>query len=445
MLFSYHSCSGAAQPGTEFALKGSRLPRFRRDLALSIASSGAGFAITLVTTPLMTRIFSAEAYGVNGMMLTAASLISAFGLFGLPVALAQVQTGTEQMRLFHISAQLAVVLGVFCSLGVGAALLFVGELPSGLTAAVACLFPLLALVHAAQRIVDSLAVARGLFTPLAVGRIANATATRGLTLGLGWLVHAGAGMMILGDIVGKVVHMAVVARGGGLVSFGLRFRWWPEVASLRTALRDYRDFALYSNIAAILPMVTGLGLQVLIGLKLGTAATGHYVLAQSILSLPVSLIAMASAPVVFHRMVRSANETPTYLIGFVLKAMLGYVCVGAVLMLPITIFGPKLFAFVFGEPWRPAGVAAAVLSLPQILAFSLTALLSTFRVTRRIKEWLGVELLGTTLVLGGFALMPSTSDLAETAGQLVILMLCYQVLMHVGCLWAARLPKGGKL
>ena len=414
---------------------------FRRDIAQSIGSSGVCFAITLVTTPLMTRIFPAEAYGVNGMVMTAATLLSAFGLFGLPVALAREQAGPEQARLVQASVQLALILGVICALGVGAVLLLVRGVPPGLTGAVAWMFPLLVLAHAAQRIADSLFTARGLFPPLALGRIANAAATRGLTLGLGWLVHSGAAMMMLGDVVGKVVHLTVVARAGGLRPILHRVRWLPEGTSLRTALRDYRDFALHSNIAAVLPMVTGLGLQVLISIQLGTAATGQYVLAQSILSLPVSLIAMASAPVVFHRLVRVASETPNHLIALALQVMLGYVLLGVVLMLPIALFGPALFAFVFGEPWRPAGAAAALLCLPQVLTFSLTALLSTFRITRRIKAWLGFELAGTALVLGGLFLIPATSDLAETAGHLAILMFCYQVLMHAGCLWAAR-PHG---
>ena len=301
----------------------------------------------------------------------------------------------------------------------------------------AWLFPLLVLAHAAQRIADSLVTARGLFPPLAVARVTNAAVTRVLTLGVGWLIHASAAVMMLGDTVGKLVHLAVIARGGlGTVWRGLR--WQPEVASLRTALRDYRDFALHSNLAAALPMVTGLGLQVSIGIQLGTAATGQYVLAQSILSLPVSLIAMASAPVVFHRLVRAAAETPDRLVALVLQAMLGYVLLGAVIMLPIALFGPALFAFVFGEPWRPAGVVAALLSLPQILAFSLTALLSTFRVTRRIKAWFGFELAGALLVLGGFALLPSASDLRGTAAHLALLGIGYQILMHAGCVWASR-------
>ncbi|RYF42528.1 MAG: hypothetical protein EOO38_19635, partial [Cytophagaceae bacterium] len=92
---------------------------FGRDLAFSIGSSGLGFVLTLATTPIMTRLFHAEAYGVNAMMLTCSTLISAFGLFGLPAALARDLTTNEEMRLLKASVQLSVILGSLSVLAVG--------------------------------------------------------------------------------------------------------------------------------------------------------------------------------------------------------------------------------------------------------------------------------------------------------------------------------------
>lgn len=408
---------------------------FRRDLLHSIGSSGVTFAIMLVTTPLTTRVFSAEAYGVNGMMLTAATILSAFGLFGLPMALAREQAGREQTRLLHASGQLAVVLSAIVALGVVGVLLVGPQLPQGISGVVLWLFPLLVLGHAAQRVSDSLGTARGLFPPLAAARVAGTGVARGLTLGLGWLVHAGAATMVLGDVAGRVVHLAVATHRGGLWPVWRRVRWRPRPSALRRALIDYRDFALHSNVASILPLVTGLGIQALIGIRFGTDSTGQYVLAQSIITLPVSLIALASAPVVFHRLVRASDETPERLPRLALRAMLGFALVGAACMLPVALFGPALFGFFFGEAWRPAGVAAAALSLPQVLAFSLTGLLSLFQVMRRIRAWVAFEAVGTALVLGGFALLPIPTDFAAAALLLALLGLAYQFLMHAGCFW----------
>jgi O-antigen/teichoic acid export membrane protein len=182
--------------------------------------------------------------------------------------------------------------------------------------------------------------------------------------------------------------------------------------------------------------LTMLGIQMLIGLRLGSAATGQFVLAMSILTLPVSLVAMASAPVIFHRLARAADTEPAGLTAMTCKVMLVYVSFGALLMSPIMLMGPGIFTLVFGEKWEPAGAAAAVLCMPQIFAFSLTVTLAMFRVTRRIHGWFIFELVGTTISLGGLALLPEPRDLTGAAWQVASLGLLYQLVMHVGCLWA---------
>ncbi len=415
---------------------------FQRDILQGIGSSGVALAVTLFTTPMMTRLFPAEAYGAYGLINTTATVVSGFGLLGLPVALARAQAGAEQARLLTASIQVAAIL---CALLVaGAVFVYLGSPDgvAGVSVGVILLLPLLVLCHAGQRISDSLAGAQGLFPELAAARIVGAISTRGLTLAAGWMVQASAGAMVVGDAVGKALHIAVTAMRGSL---GATWRTLPrsiEKESLYAILRDYSDFALYSNLATILPLVMVLGLQALVGERYGVGATGQFVLAQSILSLPVTLLAMASAPVIFYRLVRAADEAPENLLGLVLRAMFAFLVLGAISMLPIALFGPSLFAFVFGEPWRQSGVLAAALSLPQVMSFSLTALLSLFRVTRRLRFWLGLEVLGSVLVVGGFAMFSYEQDFTSAIGDMAWLLLIYQVLMHMGFLFVVCRHRG---
>ncbi len=416
---------------------------FRRNIFQSIGASGVSFGMTLVTTPLMTRLFPTEAYGVNGMMLTGATVVSTVGLFGLPVALARMHAEKEQIRLLHASVQISVMLLFVCVLVASLGLLWLSEMPIGITAVIVLLFPILVLAHASQRIADSLAIARGLFPPQAAARISNSATARGITLLFGWLLHAGAAVMVLGDMLGKLVHIVVIVRGCRFDTVWRNLQWRPQLGSLRRVLFDYRDFALHSNMAAVLPLATAFGLQLLIANRFGTAATGQYVLALSILSLPVSLITMATAPVLFHRLVHAADEEPNRLMGLALKSLLAYLLVGVLTMLPIALFGPVIFSFAFGESWRLAGAVAALLCLPQALAMSLPALLSLFRVSHRIRAWFWFELVGAILMLGGFAWLSSATDLVGAAYDLAMLGISYQLLMHIGCIWAAKPRLGG--
>ncbi|MBW4980239.1 oligosaccharide flippase family protein [Marinobacter adhaerens] len=411
---------------------------FGRDLLQSIGSSGVGLFLTLITTPIMTRLFAPDAYGVNAVVLNVATLVASLGLLGLPVALARQKKVSEQARLFNASVQMAVIIFGLSTVLVVVAFFNPAALPDGMSMLVALIFPFLVLVHSAQRIVDSLVTAKGLFPAQAAARIGNAVTSRALPIFLGWLVYPGTASMLTGDGAGKITHVIVTVRLGNLRSDWRGFRWKPASYFLRNTLREYRDFAFQSNVATALPLLSALAVQVVLGARLGTEAIGYYALAQSIITLPVTVIALASAPVVFHRLVLIADETPDKLPGLAMKVMLSYLVVGAVCMSPIVFFGPIIFEVAFGDAWRSAGVAASILAIPQLLAFSLTGTLALFRVTHKINAWFGFELAGTTAIVGGLVLLPPSSNLITAMIFLASLKFVYNVLMLAGCMWASR-------
>lgn len=413
--------------------------QFKRNLVQGVGSSGASLALTLITTPLMTRLYDSDAYGINGGMLTAATLISALGLLGLPVALAREHETSKQQELLDSSAQLSVVLLIATTLAVVAAALFYPGLDEKLVYPLLFL-PVLVSAHCAQRIVDSLVTARGAFPALAKASIANAAVARVFTLGVGWLTVPAALVMLVGDSFGKLAHLFTSTRHR-TAKIDLRIiDWLPRWGFLRRVIRDHREFATFSNIATVLPLAAALGIQVLIGSRLGIPATGQWVLAQSIATLPVSLVAMATAPIVFHRLVQVADATPAQLPHVAIKALGIYLLIGALCMAPLILAGPTLFSFVFGSPWRPAGQVAALIAVPQILAFGLTGLLSLFRVARKIQAWFWFELGGSVLLLAGVHLSNAQS-LQDLAFWLAVLLTMYQVLMLSGCFYAAYLVR----
>lgn len=413
-----------------------RISIYRRNLVQGVGSSAISFGITLFTTPLMTRLFPAEAYGVNGTMLSTTNFLCALGLLGMPVALAREHGLTEQKRLLDASGQLAVCLVAACILGVLVALLIA---PSGINriGGIVLLLPLLIAGQSAQRLSDALVTATGVFPAQAGARVLNAGSARLFALGAGWALKPSVAFMLLGDTLGKLVHVAISAKYGGLYQYWADLHWRPNWRALRATVSRYRDFATHSNLAMVLPLGTTMGIQLLIGLRLGAGATGQYVLAQSILTLPVSLIALATAPIVFRDLVQTADQAPDRLFGQALRVMGGYLAAGTICMLPIMFAGPALFGFFFGETWREAGEAASMLAFPQVLAFSLTGVLSLFRVTRKIRAWFWFELTGAALILGGLSLT-HPGNFQSMIALLGGLMVAYQVLMFFGCLYAAR-------
>jgi len=94
----------------------------------------------------------------------------------------------------------------------------------------------------------------------------------------------------------------------------------------------------------------------------GTGVAGFYSLAHRVTAAPMSLVANAIGDVYRQgaaaQYVSQGNCLTLFLVS--LKRLLMFAFLP---MLPIVLFGPSLFSFVFGDGWRTAGEIASALSI----------------------------------------------------------------------------------
>lgn len=403
-----------------------------------MGSGGIGVLLTLVTTPIMTRLFPPEAYGVNAFFLAITTIIASLGLLGLPVALAREKDREQQRNLIDASSQIMLIVILCCIVAAAVVISIDAAIVDFSLKIVLFIFPFLLFFNAIQRISDSLVNARGQFRAQAISRVGGAVVARGLTLALGWLGYPVAASMLAGDGAGKASHVALTVNFASFWADARQIRWLPDFRFLLRIIRQHREFVFKVNLAAILPTFVVLGIQTMLGVRLGVDAMGYFALAQSILTLPVTVISLASAPVVFHKLVHTADSTPERLLPLTVKALLAYLAIGAALMVPLILFGAGIFSFVFGGNWKVAGVTASILAIPQILSFGLIGVLSVFRVVRKTDAWFRLEVFGTVLILCGVFLIPQQADLVTAMIILAVLKFCYNIVMLSGCIWAAR-------
>jgi O-antigen/teichoic acid export membrane protein len=105
----------------------------------------------------------------------------------------------------------------------------------------------------------------------------------------------------------------------------------------------------------------------------------------SMAGLPIQLIAMATASIIYHKLIQIADKTPELLFRTTVKILLGYAVLGLVPYLLIYLFGSELFGFIFGHDWTQSGTIASFLALPLFIGFLVMPISSIFRVTKTIK------------------------------------------------------------
>jgi O-antigen/teichoic acid export membrane protein len=128
------------------------------------------------------------------------------------------------------------------------------------------------------------------------------------------------------------------------------------------AARRYRDFPLYRAPQALLSTVSRSLPSLLFAALFGPTIAGYYAIAQSVLYLPVSLVAISVGKVLLPRIAAQAHGGDT-LRPFILRATMGLALLAAVPFGCAIVFGPTLFMRVFGAQWREAGVFARWLAV----------------------------------------------------------------------------------
>ncbi|MEW6469865.1 MAG: oligosaccharide flippase family protein [Bacteroidota bacterium] len=190
------------------------------------------------------------------------------------------------------------------------------------------------------------------------------------------LVQAGSGFMkipgglFIGDLAGNVLNVLSGIRQVFRTGFKLGF---VSGRKMRYVSRKYADFPKYnllptlmSNAATVLPFL-------LINKFYSTETVGYVDLSRLVLSIPLIFISATVSQVFFQQTVEKIHRSQS-----VKSDMTGvlYIVLAIVLaeMLLIFLFGPELFAFVFGSNYGVSGIFSQIL----VFSFALNFIGSTF-------------------------------------------------------------------
>jgi O-antigen/teichoic acid export membrane protein len=96
------------------------------------------------------------------------------------------------------------------------------------------------------------------------------------------------------------------------------------------------------------------GLVFLFSFFLGPTLLGHFALSARIVRIPLTMIGSAVSQVFFYR-ASLAHRDQKPLAGIVSRVLHGLTGTALLPLIVLCLFGPSLFAVVFGEPWRETG------------------------------------------------------------------------------------------
>jgi len=335
-------------------------------------------AIPIAISPILTRIYTPEDFGVFALYIGVASIVAvmATGRYELAIMLPKKDEDAIQLVILSILISFCISLIAFLLVYFfnGFIVSFLGneEISNWLY-----LIPITVFFTGIYQSLNYWNNRKKRYKRLATSRViqSGTTATSNLSMGFGGFGSSG---LILSGVLGQGVATVILSRITWL-EHGQRFE---KIKSLKifSLIKKYRKFPIFNLPNALIDALRLSGISILIAKFFSTATLGQFSLAWKMIQAPITLIG-GSISQVFFQKIASAKRTDLDLIvkRFLLKA--------SVIALPIFImlylFATDLFAIVFGENWKLAGEIASILTPWLFFNFLTTPMANVFIVLNR--------------------------------------------------------------
>jgi O-antigen/teichoic acid export membrane protein len=376
--------------------------KFARSVAVMTAGTALGQGLVLASAPLLTRLYTPADFGVLAVYGSIVSLVAVVGALRYELAIALPEDDESAANLLLLALILVMLISLLAGLGVW---LLADQLVRLVNTAALkpylWLVPLGVLGTGIYEALTFWAVRKKAFTTIARTRFTQ-SAGQVLTQTILGLLKLGPVGLLLGQVVGKTGGSGTLAT----------LAWKHDRESIkrisasgmcRAALR-YRRFPMLSSSTAVLNY-SGLYLPpILLAAFYGPQVAGWFLLGQRVIGLPMMVVGKSVSDVYMGEAAQLVRTDPHALERLFTKTAKRLTLIGAPPLLVLGLIAPWVFALVFGEGWREAGVYAQLMAVAFLAQFVTTPLETTFAVTERQDLGLARHTIRLVLVVGSLSL-----------------------------------------
>lgn len=407
--FGYKPAMSKVEHGvrrTRLYREASRLWRssFVRSVALVASGTGAAHAITMAFAPIITRLYGPEAFGILGTFNALLAVAAPIAALAYPIAVVLPGRDIEALGLLRLSGYIALVVSGFTALGLwlGAEILLecLGIEKLG---AYIYLLPVAMLAAAAVQMAQQWLIRKKAFGVLARTTVLHSVLMNGAKAIAGLVMPIGVVLIAL-TTAGQALYAL-------LMLIGIRLRSQdkhnvPRInceLGVRDLAKRYRDFPLYRAPQNLINAISQSLPVLMLSAFFDPAAAGFYTLGVAVMGIPSALIGKAIGDVFYPRVTEVAHLGKD-VAEMIIKATLGLLAIGMIPLGLVVLFGPWMFALVFGSDWAHAGEYARWMSIFYLFNLINKPSVAAVPVLGIQKGLLVYEIFSTGSKVAGFAM-----------------------------------------
>jgi lipopolysaccharide exporter len=344
---------------------------------------GASLAqvITILVAPILTRLFSPEAFGLTALFTSMTGTIIAIACLRYEMAIMLPEKDSESTNLLAVSILFAIITSLvtlpIVVLGNDWIVKIFGE--PGLSSYL-WLLPIAILLGGIFTALNYWNSRTRNYRRLSIARVSSSTITALTQVLAGFAGFTTGGSLIAANVIGSGVSTAVL--GGQIIkdNYSL-FKSSIRPALMLEGIKRYRKFPLLDMWSTLLNTLSWQLPTFILGIYFSSTEVGYYAIGNRVLRLPMSIIGSAIAQVFYQRASEANHEGQ--LADVVEKVFQRLVMLGMFPLLVLSLIGEDLFVIVFGSSWQEAGIYTQILSLWTFFWFIASPMGTLFRVLEK--------------------------------------------------------------
>ncbi len=382
--------------------------KFARSVSLLAGGAAAGQAIVVVASPVLTRLYSPEDFGVLAVFASLLGILGVVASLRYQLAIPLPKTDEEAANISVLS--LCIILGM----ALLAALIVIpfrhpiAEVMNvPLLAGYFWLLPLGLLLVGTYEVFNYWAIRKKAFGVIAKTKFTQSLGMVGVQVG-------GYSLGLVALLVGRIFGQAAgIVKLGAVVMRSRQSFSTVSFSGLVYSFKRYRSFPLISTWSGLSSAGGSQLPPLLIAIMMGPAAAGLYALTSRVLSLPVGVISKSMGDVFYGEAIEANGNGK--LGSLVVDIYSKMVFVGLPIGFVIVFAAPEVFRFLFGDSWASAGELASWMVIGVFFQFVTTPAGKVFLILER----------------HGYALFFQVAFLSITAISIVVGGLWFRDLMAI--------------
>lgn len=339
---------------------------FVRNVAIIAGGTATAQIIHIGFSPIITRLYGPEIFGVLGVILSVVAIISPISTLCYDHSIVMPAKKADGLLLLKLSIIIALLVSsISCIIFIIFQSWISFRLNIGDAYYLIYFIPIIVFLSAVAQVNEQWLVRTKRFKTTATIGVIKALLVGSSKSGLG-LIYPTATTLVSLSSAGHGLHALLTSYGARDtkkdVSISIKNSDGMIENKMKSLAYEYRDFPFFRAPQVFINSISR-NLPILMFTSLfGPAVVGYYVIAHRVLKLPAALI-NASVGKVFVQRIAEASHKGENLKNLIIRTTLGMAAVGIIPFLVIIAFGPWIFGFVFGSEWTVAGDYARWLSL----------------------------------------------------------------------------------